>query len=238
MSADALVSPPQGADALVIGGYEPFSTVDWPGRLAATVFLQGCPWRCTYCHNPALQDPHGAPAISWSRVRAHLETRVGRLDGVVFSGGEPTRQSALVLAMQEVRALGFAVGLHSAGCYPGRLAAALQHVDWLGLDIKALPERYGAVTGIGVAGERAWEALDIALAWGGPMEVRLTVDPTVHDRDHVLTILDELEARGAPTPVIQEARATGASAEYAEALAGRRLINVLAPSDLEGLTVR
>ena len=121
------------ADDLIIGGVEPFSTVDWPGKLAATVFLQGCPWRCTYCHNPALQDPRAAPVIAWSSVRGHLEARRGRLDGVVFSGGEPTRQAPLVEAMDEVREMGMGVGLHSAGCYPARLAAVLAHVDLLAL---------------------------------------------------------------------------------------------------------
>jgi pyruvate formate lyase activating enzyme len=226
------------ADDLVIGGVEPFSTVDWPGRLAATVFLQGCPWRCTYCHNPALQDPRAAPVIAWSSVRGHLEARRGRLDGVVFSGGEPTRQAALVEAMDEVRALGMGVGLHSAGCYPARLAAVLDHVDWLGLDIKALPERYDIVTGIGTAGEKAWAALDVALAWGGELEVRITVDPTVHSRWHILTMLDQLEARGAPRPVLQEARATGASREFAARLGNVRLRDILHDEDLNGLVIR
>jgi pyruvate formate lyase activating enzyme len=226
------------ADDLVIGGVEPFSTVDWPGKLAATVFLQGCPWRCTYCHNPALQDPRAAPVIAWSSVRGHLEARRGRLDGVVFSGGEPTRQAPLTDAMDEVRALGMGVGLHSAGCYPARLGGVLEHVDWLGLDIKALPERYDIVTGIGTAGEKAWDALDVALAWGGELEVRVTVDPTVHSRWHILTLLDQLDARGAPRPVLQEARATGASAEYAARLGTSRLRDILRDEDTKGLVIR
>lgn len=228
---------PTPAD-LVIGGYEPFSTVDWPGKLAATVFLQGCPWKCTYCHNPALQDPRAASVITWDSVVAHLEERRGQLDGVVFSGGEPTRQAALVPAMDAVRALGLGVGLHSAGCYPARLASALEHVDWLGLDIKAVPERYGAVTGVAPAGERAWAALDLAIAWGGAMEVRITVDPTVHSRWHVLTLLDQLDARGVTAPVLQQARSTGAAPEYAAALNGRTIYDVLRPEDVNGLVIR
>lgn len=230
--------PAWGANALAIGGYEPFSTVDWPGKLAATVFLQGCPWRCAYCHNPALQDPHGPAAISWATVREHLRQRRGLLDAVVFSGGEPTRQSALVSAMAEVRELGMKVGLHSAGAYPARLAAALPHVDWLGLDIKAMPDRYASVVGIEIGGRRAWESLDIALAWGGDLEVRVTVDPTSHTRDHVLQILEELQRRGAPAPVLQEARDTGTSGDYAERLDGRRMLDVLRRQDLAGLQVR
>jgi pyruvate formate lyase activating enzyme len=176
--------------------------------------------------------------IAWASVRAHLEGRRGRLDGVVFSGGEPTRQAALTDAMDEVRALGMRVGLHSAGCYPARLAAVLGHVDWLGLDIKALPERYDLVTGIGTAGEKAWDALDVAIAWGGELEVRVTVDPTVHSRWHILTMLDQLEARGAPRPVLQEARATGAAPEYAANLGQLRLRDILHDEDVKGLVIR
>jgi pyruvate formate lyase activating enzyme len=226
------------ADDLAIGGYEPFSTVDWPGKLAATVFLQGCPWRCTYCHNPALQDPRAPSVIAWASIRGHLSERRGRLEGVVFSGGEPTRQAAVVEAMDEVRQWGMGVGLHSAGCYPARLASVLEHVDWLGLDVKALPERYDIVTGVGTAGEKAWAALDVALEWGGELEVRVTVDPTVHSRWHILTMLDQLEARGAPRPVLQEARATGAAQDYAERLGHLSLRDVLREEDLKGLVIR
>ena len=226
------------ATDLVIGGYEPFSTVDWPGMLVATVFLQGCPWRCTYCHNPGLQDPQAAPAVTWESVSRHLSERHGQLDGVVFSGGEPTRQDALVPAMIAVREQGLRVGLHSAGCYPVRLATMLEHVDWLGLDIKMTPREYGAVTGVGSSGERAWASLGVAMAWGGEMEVRLTVDPTVHTRADVLGVIAELAARGAPRPVIQQARATGATPGFAAALDGRTLYDVVRLEDVEGYLIR
>jgi pyruvate formate lyase activating enzyme len=226
------------AHDLVIGGYEPFSTVDWPGKLVSTVFLQGCPWRCTYCHNPDLQDPQGIAAVTWETVLAHLAERHGQLDGVVFSGGEPTRQDALIPAMIAVREQGLGVGLHTAGCYPVRLATMLRHVDWLGLDIKMTPREYGAVTGIGSSGERAWASLEAALTWGGELEVRLTVDPTVHWREDVLGVLARLAERGAPAPVLQQARATGATPEYAARLGGRGIWDVLRPEDVKGLVIR
>ena len=94
---------------LNIAGVTPFSTVDWPDMMTATVFLQGCPWSCFYCHNPALIDPRAEGAVSWADVTDLLCDRMGLLDGVVFSGGEPTLQHALVPAMQMVRSLGFRV---------------------------------------------------------------------------------------------------------------------------------
>ena len=226
------------ADDLQIAGFEPFSTVDWPGKLVATLFAQGCPWHCTYCHNASMQDSQAAGTVEWSTVLAHLARRSGQLDGLVFSGGEPTRQAALIPAMQQARALGFGVGMHSAGAFPVRLREALPFVDWLGLDIKAMPEGYQDVTGKSAAGLKAWQSLEIALEWGGDLEVRLTVDPTTHTRESVLSVIKRVVAMGGPTPVLQEARAEGASEEFQHALGRQRLTDVLRASDLEGLVVR
>lgn len=102
------------------------------------MFVQGCPWRCLYCHNPHLQPRDAAPAgPNWAELRDRLARRRARLDALVFSGGEPTFDPALPAAMREVRALGFRVGLHTAGMAPRRLRAVLSLVDWVGLDIKA-----------------------------------------------------------------------------------------------------
>jgi pyruvate formate lyase activating enzyme len=171
--------PSDSADAerLRIGGLVPLTTIDFPGELAAVIFCQGCPWRCRYCQNGALIDPSAAPVIAWSEIREFLERRRGLLDAVVFSGGEPTLQSALASAMTEVRGLGFKVGLHTAGPAPKRLARLLPLLDWVALDIKALPEGYPAITGIPRSGEAAWESLSLIQTSGVPLEVRTTVMP-------------------------------------------------------------
>lgn len=199
--------PAPSADALAIAGLTPLSTCDWPGRLVATVFLQGCPWRCTYCHNPALLDPRVPGVVPWAAVRDLLARRAGLLDGVVFSGGEPTRQVGLAAAMTQVRAAGFGVGLHTSGAYPRRLAEVLPLVDWVGLDVKAPADRYAAVTGVVRSGDRAFAAQDLVLAAGVPVQVRTTVDPAVLAPDDVARLRAALAARGAPQPVLQEARA-------------------------------
>lgn len=75
---------------LKVGGLVPFTATDYPGQFAAVVFVQGCPWRCGYCHNPHLQ-PRSQPAeIEWDALLAFLARRVGLIDAVVFSGGEPS----------------------------------------------------------------------------------------------------------------------------------------------------
>lgn len=226
------------ADGLQIAGFEPFSSVDWPGKLVATVFAQGCPWRCTYCHNPSMQDSQAAGVVEWSTVLHHLSHRVGQLDGVVFSGGEPTRQAALLPAMHQAKVLGFGVGLHTAGAYPARLREVLGLVDWLGLDIKAMPESYEDITGKNAAGLKAWQSIEIAIEWGGDLEVRLTVDPTTHTRESVMSVVRRVQAMGGPTPILQEARPDGTSEEFQRALGGLKLRDILTASDLEGLVVR
>lgn len=133
---------------LRVGGWVPFTTIDFPGRLAAVVFLTGCPWRCPYCHNAHLRKVTSGSLLPWAKIRSALAERKEFLEGVVFSGGEPTAQPALVQALADVRSLGLATGLHTAGIFPQRLKKALGLLDWVGLDIKAPPDaRYDRITG-------------------------------------------------------------------------------------------
>jgi pyruvate formate lyase activating enzyme len=221
----------RAADTLAIAGLTPMSTCDWPGRLVATVFLQGCPWRCTYCHNASILDPRAPGVVAWSDVRALLDRRHGLLDGVVFSGGEPTRQLELVEAAREVRAAGFAVGLHTSGAYPNRLAAVLPYVDWVGFDVKAPARLYRAITRVG--GERttadaAFASLRVLLdavaerPADGPaleVQVRTTVDPTVLGPADVAELTATLARLGVEDHVLQQVRPDGTTEEYRQALA-------------------
>ncbi|HHW84120.1 MAG TPA: anaerobic ribonucleoside-triphosphate reductase activating protein, partial [Actinomycetales bacterium] len=113
---------PASSEDLQIAGLVPLSTLDWPGKLSAVVFCQGCPWDCGYCQNASLRACDMPGIVEWAGVMELLRRRRGLLDGVVFSGGEATRQDALVPAMEDARELGFGVALHTAGAYPRRLA--------------------------------------------------------------------------------------------------------------------
>jgi len=186
--------------------------VDWPGRLVATVFCQGCPWRCPYCHNPHLLAARGAPEtqVPWSEVLAFLERRRGLLDGVVFSGGEPTAQTALPDAIRAVRTLGFRVGLHTAGPWPERLAAVLSDLDWVGFDVKAPFEEYAAVTGVLGSGDKALASLRVLLESSVAFEARTTVHPALVDTAMLDRLAGMLANMGVPMFVIQQARSTAA----------------------------
>ena len=103
---------------ILIGGVETFSMVDYPGQMAAVVFMQGCPWRCPFCHNKTLQKIGLETNFDWSKFKSFLVERKGKLDAVVFSGGEPLVQDALLDAIKEVKAMGYKIGLHSGGFRP------------------------------------------------------------------------------------------------------------------------
>lgn len=204
-----------------IAGLSKLSTVDWPDRLVATVFLQGCPWDCFYCHNPELRAPRAPGAMSWNKLCAFLRRRRGLLDGVVFSGGEPTMQPALPGAVAAVRQMGFAVGLHTAGAYPAALARLLPQLDWVGLDIKAGRTGYERVTGYSNAAERSWGSLAVLLAAaaaraGSPRpldyEIRTTVHPDAMDETQLTALGHRLADAGVHTWAVQRFRSEGVRA--------------------------
>jgi pyruvate formate lyase activating enzyme len=199
--------------ALRVGGLSRLSSVDWPGQLAATVFTQGCPWDCGYCHNPHLLSAEsladGPAPIAWQAVAAFLKSRGGLLDGVVFSGGEPLAQRALPAVIAEVRALGFPVALHTGGAVPARFAEVLPTLAWVGFDVKASRADYERITRVSGSGERAFQSLRVLIASGIDYEVRTTVHPDLLGKEELLRLAEELRECGVRTWVLQRFRAEG-----------------------------
>lgn len=203
---------------LRIGGLARLSTCDWPGELVATVFCQGCPWDCPYCHNPHLLPAKGERELSWPEIKGFLETRRGLLDGVVFSGGEPTLQSALPEAIRSVRAMGFRIGLHTAGPFPDRLSAVLPLLDWVGFDVKAPFDDYETITGVSGSGDRARYSLRLVLESGIAYDARTTVHPKLLDPAALEQLRSELSTLGARHHRVQACRTIGSRmGEAAEA---------------------
>lgn len=161
---------------LRLGGLTPLSASDYPGKLAAVVYCQGCAWRCSYCHNPHLLPPRSGSELPWNGVLGFLKRRRGLLDAVVFSGGEPTLQPSLQEAIGEVKALGYLVGLHTAGIAPRALERVLPLVDWVAMDLKGDWERHHEVTGVAGSGARAKESMDLILASGVACEFHTVRD--------------------------------------------------------------
>lgn len=182
------------------------TSIDFPGRLAAVLYCQGCPWRCAYCHNPELRERRRKSGLRWSQVLEFLQCRQGLLDAVVFSGGEPTLQSRLIDAVQEVKALGFQVGLHTAGPYPQRLARLLPWLDWIGMDVKAPFHSYEKVNGVPGSDYRVRESICRVLQSGVTHEFRTTVDLNLLSERDILSLAHELKDLGVNHYVLQECR--------------------------------
>jgi anaerobic ribonucleoside-triphosphate reductase activating protein len=165
----------------------PCSFVDWPGRLAAVVFTQGCNLACRYCHNPGLVAGRAARPVPEDEVLALLAARRGRLDGLVVTGGEPTLQPGLAPFLARVKEAGFAVKLDTNGTRPEVVEALLaaRLVDHLAIDLKALPEAAAWLTGSARQPHGARRCLELALASGVDHEVRTTVVAPLHDAAHL-----------------------------------------------------
>ena len=134
-----------------IGGLQKLTLLDYPGKVACTVFLSGCNLRCPYCHNPGLVLPEQSEGseIPEAEVLSFLERRKGKLDGVCITGGEPTLQPELPEFLEKLRRLGYAVKLDTNGTNPDMLEALAQEglLDYAAMDIKNSPDRYAETCG-------------------------------------------------------------------------------------------
>jgi pyruvate formate lyase activating enzyme len=196
-----------------IGGIVPFTTIDFPGALAAVLFCQGCPWRCSYCHNPQLQPCQVKPAYPWPDVLSFLQVRKGFIDAVVFSGGEPTQQRDLPDAINAVRSMGFKIGLHTSGVYPDKLMPILPLVDWVGMDVKAPFEEYEKITGAPHSGNNARDSAHAIIQSGILYEFRTTVHPLLLTASDIKRLADQLVMLGAKHYVLQAFRSKGCENE-------------------------
>lgn len=189
-----------------LAGLVPFSSVDWPGQLAAVLFIGGCPWRCHYCHNPHLQER--SSQYRWQAVRDWLHSRRGLLDGVVLSGGEPLSEAALPGMIAELKAMGFKVALHSAGIYPQRLAAVLPNLDWVGFDVKTDADGHDALTGRVRSHWPTGISLEMLLASPCPFECRTTWSPAWLSEARLLALAESLAERGVRHYAVQNYRSS------------------------------
>lgn len=187
-----------------IGGLVSFTTIDYPGKLAAVLFLVGCPLRCAYCSNPYLLELRNGD-YDPGKVLEWLKSRVGKLEAVVFSGGEALMQGDIAIEyMRRVKELGFAIGLHTNGFYPEMLRRAADVVDWIGLDYKATRTRYPELVGQNIAHDNMIKSLAVWQQTGKDMEVRITCDPRFISKLDLLEIIRDLNSHGVKKIAIQK----------------------------------
>ncbi len=167
-----------------IHGLQKLTLLDYPGKVACTVFLGGCNFRCPYCHNAELLDGSAPPMMTDTELLSFLKKRQGLLDGVCITGGEPILHPALPELMAHIRDLGFQVKLDTNGSDPERLAAILSRglADYVAMDIKNSPARYGLTIGIPDFDVRPIrESVRLLLEGSTEFEFRTTVLHFFHD---------------------------------------------------------
>jgi len=182
-----------------IGGVNPFSLSDFPGRVAAVVFTQGCNFRCPYCHNASLLGCHGPDdqPIREEAFFAFMNRRRGRLDAVVVSGGEPCIQSDLSGFLRRIRGMGLLVKLDTNGSKPKILRELLRNgwLDYVAMDIKAPLPVYDRLCGVHVPTCLIQESIELISKSGIEHEFRTTVvEPLLSPAD--ITLIRELVPSG------------------------------------------
>ena len=169
-----------------IHGLQKMTLLDYPGRVACTVFFGGCDMRCPFCHNAELLDGSAPPVMTDEELLKFLEKRKGLLDGVAITGGEPLLQKDLPEFAAKIRELGYPVKLDTNGTHPDRLARMIREglVQYVAMDIKNSPERYAETAGLesfDLAPVR--ESVSILLEGKTDYEFRTTVVAELHDDD-------------------------------------------------------
>jgi len=171
-----------------VKGWVKASLLDYPGKIAASLFCGSCNFRCPNCHNSHLVlRPDDYPDIPEAEIWSFLRSRVGLLDGVVISGGEPTLQQDLPVFARRAQEMGYAVKLDTNGYRPDVLESMIASgtVDYVAMDVKAPLARYAQAVGRAVDVKRIRRSLSLLLDKGVAYEFRTTVVPGLHTEDDI-----------------------------------------------------
>jgi len=192
-----------------IGGLQKLTLIDYPGRLAATVFLIGCDFKCPWCYSSELVLPakiKRQPKISEKEFFNFLKERKKLLDGLVLCGGEPTINKKLPELIKKIRKLGYQVKLDTNGSNPKMLKKLINDklIDYVAMDIKAPKEKYKKILGKKVKIEDIEKSIKILKEGKVDYEFRTTVVPTVLDKKDILEIAKWI--RGAKRYYLQNFR--------------------------------
>ena len=188
-----------------IGGLQRVSLIDYPGLICATIFLQGCNFKCSYCHNPELVDTRlFQPCIKENEFLNFLDTRKGKLDAVTITGGEPTIQDDLAAFIKKIKKMKFAVKLDTNGSQPQVIKTLLDEklLDFIAMDIKAPLAKYNSIVRIPVNSDSIKESIKLILKAKIPYEFRTTIVESQLEEKDILQI--EKLISGANSYVLQK----------------------------------
>lgn len=206
---------------MLIGGLQKLTLIDYPGKIACTVFTVGCNFRCPFCHNPELIDPinYHSDTIPETEFFDFLKLRQSLLDGVCVTGGEPTLHADLPDFLRKIKNLGFQIKLDTNGTNPKMLESLFRDglVNYFAMDVKTNLKNYDKVVGVKVNLEDIKRSVKIIMESGLDHEFRTTVVPGLHSEADILAVA--LEIRGAKRYYLQQFRSGGKilSPEFREA---------------------
>lgn len=175
-----------------INGFQKITLLDYPGKVACTVFTAGCNFRCPFCHNASLVT-HIDNSVSFSEqaILDYLEKRQGILDGVCITGGEPLLQPDIAKFLKKIKALGYAVKLDTNGSFPEKLKDLIEEklVDYVAMDIKNSKEKYAETIGVdGKFMENIEKSISYLLENKVDYEFRTTVVSQFHTPQDIVSI--------------------------------------------------
>ncbi|MDO4414275.1 MAG: anaerobic ribonucleoside-triphosphate reductase activating protein [Erysipelotrichaceae bacterium] len=180
--------------SLKIGGLQKMTLLDYPGRVACTIFLSGCNFKCPFCHNRDLVFiPERYEYFDVNEVMSYLEKRKGLLDGVCISGGEPLLQENLHSLIERIRDMGYQIKLDTNGAFPKRLADIVEKglVDYVAMDVKNSPDKYARTLGMNPESfslEPIKESMAFLKSSNVAHEFRTTVVKELHTAEDLIEI--------------------------------------------------
>ena len=192
-----------------IRGIVKFTLVDYPGRLACIIFTGGCNFICPYCHNPFLVVDHESqPLINEEDFFTFLSSRVGKLDAVVISGGEPTLQKNLIDFSSKIKEMGFGVKIDTNGSNFSAIKKMHEKncIDYIGIDYKAPARKYEAVSGRSNYRyiDNLKKTISFVVKNNVPYDIRTTVHKSILNIEDLFTIRKELNSFGIKEWTLQQ----------------------------------
>jgi len=194
---------------MLIGGLQKSTLIDYPGKVATTVFTLGCNYHCPFCQNPELVDSKKIkkqPRIKQEAFFDFLKSRQGLLDGVCLTGGEPLIQPDLIDFIKKIKQAGFLVKLDTNGSQPAKLKKLFQEnlLDFVAMDIKSSQENYSKAVGAKVNLKDIQKSIDLIRQSGMDYEFRTTTAPGIIDKKEIEKISQWL--KGAKSFALQQFR--------------------------------
>lgn len=174
-----------------IGGLQKLTLIDYPGKLACTVFLAGCNFRCQFCYSGELVLPEkikNHTVIPEKEFFDFLQQKKGLLEGVVLCGGEPCLNEELPELCRKIKEMGFLIKLDTNGSNPGMLKSLVNDglIDYVAMDLKTNKENYEKIVGVSVDINKIQDSIDFLRKGTIDYEFRSTIVPSIHERENII----------------------------------------------------